>query len=241
MSTSIPRPRRTLRRVRQNVLLLWAGIAIGVAFLATPAKFLAPSLSLPIALDVGRATFAVYNRAELGLLALVLLIGAASRAPRRWYLALSVPGGIAVVQAVWLIPALDDRVRVILAGGPHPANSSLHAGYIAAELAKIAALIGFGLCAPERFRGGSASRTAGDRRGRETASADDAYQVPPGWCAMPGRRGAAEARAFAQRALEPASADAEGPRDRRRAGRRQAARAAAPGNPDQAPSALNIS
>lgn len=194
MSASIPRPRRTLGRLRQNLLVLWAGIAIGVAFLATPAKFLAPSLSLPAALDVGRATFAVYNRAELGLLALLLLIGFASRAPRRWYLALSVPGAIAVLQAVWLIPALDDRVSVILAGGAHLANSSLHAGYIAAELAKIAALISFGLCAPERFQGPSASRAPGHRRSVR-ASADPGYQVPPGWRAMPRRRDAVDALA----------------------------------------------
>jgi len=191
MSTSIPRPRRTLGRVRQKLLLLWAGIAIGVAFVATPAKFLAPSLSLNAALDVGRATFAVYNRAELGLLALLLLIGFASRAPRRWYLALSLPGAIALLQAIWLIPALDDRVSVILAGGPHPANSGLHDAYIAAELAKIAALVGFGLCAPEGFQGRRGSR-APQRRRRVRASTDDGYQVPRGWHAMPRKPGAAD-------------------------------------------------
>ena len=152
-------------------------------------------LSLPTALEVGRATFAVYNRAELGLLALLLLIGVASRAPRGWYLALSVPGAIAVLQAVWLFPALDDRVRVILAGGPGPANSSLHAVYIAAELAKIAALIGFGLCAPGRFQGGRASRRAGDHRSRLHASGDQGYKVPRGWRVMPRRRESVEARA----------------------------------------------
>ena len=39
------------------VATLWLGLLLGVAFLATPAKFLAPGL-LPVALDVGR-TFAV--------------------------------------------------------------------------------------------------------------------------------------------------------------------------------------
>lgn len=33
--------------------VLWAGLLLGVSFLATPVKFLAPSLSLPVALDVG--------------------------------------------------------------------------------------------------------------------------------------------------------------------------------------------
>ncbi len=49
-------------RLGPQLLLIWAGVALGVAFVATPAKFLAPSLSLPVALDVGRHTFAVYDR-----------------------------------------------------------------------------------------------------------------------------------------------------------------------------------
>ena len=56
-----------LERLATEVYLLWAGLAIGVAFLATPAKFLALSLSLSVALDVGRHTFRVYNGVELAL------------------------------------------------------------------------------------------------------------------------------------------------------------------------------
>ena len=199
MTTRMPRPLRTLGRVRQSVLVLWAGIAIGVAFLATPAKFLAPSLSLPEALDVGRATFAVLNRAELGLLALLLLIGVASRASRRWYFALAVPGSIVLLQAAWLVPALDDRVKMILAG-ERPANSNLHALYIAAELTKIAALIGFGLCAPERFREG-ARRASDLRASRRPGGPEDGYHVPRGWRAMPRKRDAADA--FSENAAGP--------------------------------------
>ena len=55
-------------RLGPGLILLWAGLTLGVAFLATPAKFLAPSLSLTVALDVGRQTFHLYNRVEIGLL-----------------------------------------------------------------------------------------------------------------------------------------------------------------------------
>ena len=44
----------------------WAGIVIGVSFIATIAKFDAPSLTLPVALDVGRHTFAPLARIEWG-------------------------------------------------------------------------------------------------------------------------------------------------------------------------------
>jgi hypothetical protein len=36
------------------LLLLWAGVLLGVSVLAAPAKFAAPRLTLPVALDVGR-------------------------------------------------------------------------------------------------------------------------------------------------------------------------------------------
>jgi hypothetical protein len=38
------------------------------------AKFLAPSLSLPVALDVGRQTFYVFNKVEWVLVAVLLLM-----------------------------------------------------------------------------------------------------------------------------------------------------------------------
>jgi hypothetical protein len=60
-------PPSLVDRLSLRLLLLWAGLSAGVAFLATPAKFMAPSLSLPVALDVGRHTFRVYNDVDLAL------------------------------------------------------------------------------------------------------------------------------------------------------------------------------
>jgi hypothetical protein len=37
--------------------ILYAGILLGISFLATPIKFLVPLLTLPVALDIGRITF----------------------------------------------------------------------------------------------------------------------------------------------------------------------------------------
>lgn len=82
-------------RSGSQFLLIWAGLSIGVAFLATAAKFLAPSLSLPVALDVGRQTFRVYNRAELVLLAALIILGVWSKGRRDWYLVLPFPDAVA--------------------------------------------------------------------------------------------------------------------------------------------------
>lgn len=143
MAISSTIPPSVADRLSARLILLWAGLSVGVAFLATPAKFLAPSLTLSVALDVGRHTFSIYNQAEVALLFVLILLGVRSRLWRRRYLALSVPGVIVAAQATWLIPALDARVSTILAGQTPPA-SSLHALYIGAELAKVLWLLAFG-------------------------------------------------------------------------------------------------
>ncbi len=119
---------------------VWFGILVGVSFIATPAKFLAPSLSLPVALDVGRHTFAVFNRTEWILSATLcglVLFGARSR--------LSVIGVVILValvlaETVWLLPLLDSRVGLIIAG-QQPAPSNLHMIYIVCEVAKLLSLL----------------------------------------------------------------------------------------------------
>lgn len=131
-------------RLGVRLLLLWAGLSMGVAFLATPVKFMAPSLTLPVALDVGRHTFRIYNDIELGLLIFLVALAAWSKTRRSAYLGLAVPGVVVAVQALWLIPALDDRVSTILAGG-QPAPSNLHVAYVGVELLKVLWLLAFGL------------------------------------------------------------------------------------------------
>jgi hypothetical protein len=56
---------RRILHAPSALALLWAGMLIGVSFLATPAKFLAPSLILPVALDVGRQTFGLFSLVEI--------------------------------------------------------------------------------------------------------------------------------------------------------------------------------
>lgn len=144
--------RSTLPRFRDApfafVAALWLGVLLGVSFLATPVKFQAPSLDLPTALDVGRVTFALLSRTEWALCA--LLAGAALLAPRPWRWA-----GVAIlalalaVQALWLLPVLDERVGRIIAGETVPATSH-HFLYIAVEAGKAALLLALSVAALRR-------------------------------------------------------------------------------------------
>lgn len=143
------------RWLAAKVALVWAGLSIGVSFLATPAKFLAPTLTLPVALEVGQQTFRVYHPVESVFAAAVILLGAGLGRRPRWAAAAAVPALLVAAQVFWLIPALDLRVAELQAGRP-VAPSSEHALYVALEGVKIVWLLILGLAgdlrAPRRFR-----------------------------------------------------------------------------------------
>lgn len=139
------RPHTPVDRLLPGLLIFWAGLSAGVAFLATPVKFLAPSLSLPVALDVGHQTFRAYNTTEIVLLAFALILGALSASRVRWYCSLAVPAIAVGLQTLWLLPALDRRVVAVLAGAPEPGSSHLHAAFIGLEAIKIVGLLAVGI------------------------------------------------------------------------------------------------
>jgi hypothetical protein len=132
------------------VALVWLGLVVGVSFIATPAKFLAPTLELAVALDVGRQTFGVFAIVEIAAaITLGLLLLFARRA-----IAVVLPGAlvilVVVVEQLWLLPLLDERVEIIIQGGV-PEASALHNVYIALDALKIVLLIGIAWVSFPRF------------------------------------------------------------------------------------------
>jgi len=121
------------------VAAIWLGMLLGVSFLATPVKFLAPSLSLPVALDVGRHTFAIFSKVEWLLSAALLVVVLAGDRAWACVSAMIAAALIVVTEAIWLLPLLDQRVGLIIAGEV-PEPSHLHNLYIVFELAKLLAL-----------------------------------------------------------------------------------------------------
>jgi len=127
------------------VSLVWAGMIVGVSGLATPAKFVAPSLNLPIALEVGRVTFQVFSKVEW-VFAFFLGLSITSvgwRFPAFCWTVLAVVVVLLILQAVWLLPALDARVSAVIAGVPQQ-TSIAHVLYVAAESIKIVGLLVIG-------------------------------------------------------------------------------------------------
>lgn len=135
----------------QLLAWVWLGMVVGVSLIATPAKFRAESLELEVALDVGRTTFGLFNWLQWGLIiALVSLIARAhqqGRADRRhWLLVLGV-GVILLAQTLWILPELNDRVAIIIAGDALP-DSPVHFIFAVFEGAKIIMLGVLGLLIP---------------------------------------------------------------------------------------------
>jgi hypothetical protein len=127
-------------RLAVLVPTLWLGILVGVTFIATPVKFRAPSLTRPVALDVGRVTFRFFSRIEWCFAALLLGIDAVTKGAT-WRLSMAgLIAAIVALQSAWLLPALDRRVAVIVAGGTLP-PSRTHRIYGALEGAKLLGLL----------------------------------------------------------------------------------------------------
>lgn len=144
MNGSVSDTRRGWWTTAGSFALLWAGFLAGVSFLATPIKFTAPSLALPVALDVGRVTFAALNKVEIAA-AVVLLLLVLTIARSGWNLAGALVLALVVgAQTLWLLPLLDARVGTIMAGGTPP-ESNLHTIYIVAETLKLVVLLALGV------------------------------------------------------------------------------------------------
>ena len=123
---------------------LWAGLVLGVSFVATPVKFLAPSLSLADALAVGRVTFAAPQWIEYAAVVTLAVLIWTTAPRRRALLLLGVIVAILVCQYAWMLPILDARAQAIIDGQQQP-PSFLHWIYMALEFGKVALLVVIGL------------------------------------------------------------------------------------------------
>ena len=139
------------------VCWVWSGMILGVSFLAAPVKFQAESLTLPVALDVGRVTFQAFDRLEwLWAAALVVVAirdGRHGRLDRGGVAWIGVILVIVVVQSAVFLPALDARVALVLAGEILP-PSPLHTISGVAEVLQVLALLWLGARTPGRDRPG---------------------------------------------------------------------------------------
>lgn len=123
--------------------ILWAGIIIGLSFIATPAKFFTPNISKVIALSVGKTTFTIFNKIEWAIFIASVLVAYNVRLPYQWIF-LSVIFVVMLLQTLWLLPALSIKVDSISSGIAN-AKTYHHLLYIVLEFFKTTALLTYGI------------------------------------------------------------------------------------------------
>lgn len=122
------------------IYLIWAGLILGISFIATPVKFQSPQLTMPMALDVGKATFHLFNTIEwFIIIALIVLTAISSDIPKKWPITVLL-FCIVALQTFWLLPVLEVRVNAVIAGGT-PVPGQYHELYIVLEIFKLALTI----------------------------------------------------------------------------------------------------
>lgn len=137
--------------LRLIVPTLWMGLIIGLSFIEAPLKFLAPGITIPLGLGIGRLVFTALSIAGWVLwIALVCLAAARPTEGREGWIWIAAMGVVAAVQSFIIRPALAARSDVIIAGGD-PGESWLHYGYVAAEVVLLIVLVGYLVHAVRRF------------------------------------------------------------------------------------------
>ena len=131
---------RTARVALPLLMAFWAGAIIGLSFIATPVKFQAPHLTMPVALEIGRYTFRLFSNVELVFLIAIVAVAAFARLRRITIVMLTVVAVQLFLERWWLLPELDARVSQILAGGSVTFSSS-HWIYAVFDCVKAALLI----------------------------------------------------------------------------------------------------
>lgn len=130
----------TFERMLQGLCFVWLGMVAAISFLEAPVKFTAPSLTRPVALDVGRHVFTALNRVELALalLGAGAWMGAQPRTAVTWGLC----GVLAIllVQTAWLLPTLNAQAARIIDGGTVTGANYVHTAYGLLEGLKVLGL-----------------------------------------------------------------------------------------------------
>ena len=121
------------------ITILWIGFVLAISFLETPLRFSAESVSVPVALQIGRLVFHALNCCEwlFAVIVLVKLVWSrASRRSRCWY---GIAVMILVAQTLILFLVLDARTEAVIQNR-EVGESPFHTIYIGLEVAKLIAL-----------------------------------------------------------------------------------------------------
>ena len=117
------------------------GMIVAISFLEAPLKFLAPGITIPLGLGIGRLVFTALNVAA-GIVLVVLTLASLRPRPTRPPLVLLTSIWLVyLVEVVVIRPVLNRRSDLVIAGAQAPGTDCAHYAYIAADAALLVLLV----------------------------------------------------------------------------------------------------
>ena len=132
---------RTTAALRLLLPAFLLGAIIAISFLEAPLKFLAPGVTIPIGLGIGRLVFTALNVLAGVVLVLLTAVSLRAKAGRTPVVILGVIWVVFLVEVAVIRPVLNRRSDLVIAGSEAPGTGWAHYAYIAADLMLIGLLI----------------------------------------------------------------------------------------------------
>lgn len=133
------------KRLIITTSILWLGFVLSISFMEAWLKFQAEGVTQIIGLNIGKLIFFALNKVELFFMIILgILIVPKQRALKKKNLVniLGLLTVILLIQTFYLLPALDQRVDMIINGTP-PVTSFFHFYYLFLEVIKVITLFIF--------------------------------------------------------------------------------------------------
>ena len=128
-------------KIYTALIFLWIGFICAISFMEAYLKFKAEGVTLSIGLAIGSLVFNALNKVEITLaLGLIVFACRNKTYTLKHIQILLIPVLILILQTLYLLPLLDERVQLIIQN-QIPEQNRIHLIYIVLEVIKLLALI----------------------------------------------------------------------------------------------------
>ncbi|MGV2902802.1 hypothetical protein ACNPM4_14085 [Microbacterium sp. AGC62] len=132
---------RTTTALRLLLPAFLLGAIIAISFLEAPLKFLAPGVTIPIGLGIGRLVFTALNVLAGAVLIVLTVVSLRARAGRATLGILGAIWLVYVVEVAVIRPVLNQRSDLVIAGLAAAGTNWAHYAYIVADVTLVGLLI----------------------------------------------------------------------------------------------------
>ena len=126
---------------------LWVGFVCAISFMEAWLKFQAPGISLSLGLEIGRLVFDALNRVEWILAIAIFVSSVYFRTIKLsvFTLLFLLSMIVLILQTAWLLPTLDQRAKLLIAGQHVSSHNNIHFWYVTLEVVKVLSLSIYGI------------------------------------------------------------------------------------------------